>query len=138
MRPVTPGVQGGNANTTPSASVAAVAIEFPPHRVGQREALSGLTNFGGPQFDRFGASAGVQNRRISLPLSQYGQLSGFTEANEIFVETALELGERALLIGIRRRQGQALRRRHRFLDDGHRVGGADPGGPAGDPCRLAT
>jgi alkylresorcinol/alkylpyrone synthase len=97
MGPVTPGVQGGNANKTPSASVAAVAIEFPPHRVGQREALSGLTNFGGPQFDRFGASAGVENRRISLPLSQYGQLSGFTEANEIFVQTALDLGERALL-----------------------------------------
>jgi alkylresorcinol/alkylpyrone synthase len=97
MGPVTPGVQGGNANKTPSASIAAVAIEFPPHRVGQQEALSGLTNFGGPQFDRFGASAGVENRRISLPLSQYGQLSGFTEANEIFVQTALELGERALL-----------------------------------------
>src|ERR1700733_1348251 len=97
MGPVTPGVQGGNANTRPSASVAAVAIEFPPHRVGQREALSGLTNFGGPQFDRFGASAGVENRRIALPLSQYRELSGFTEANEIFVETALDLGERALL-----------------------------------------
>src|ERR1700677_994288 len=97
MGPVTPGVQGGNANTTPSASIAAVAIEFPPYQVGQREALSGLTNFGGPQFDRFGASAGVQTRRISLPLSQYSKLSGFTEANEIFVETALELGERALL-----------------------------------------
>jgi alkylresorcinol/alkylpyrone synthase len=97
MRPVTPGVQGGNANTTPSASVAAVAIEFPPHQVGQREALSGLTGLGGPQFDRFGASAGVEKRRIALPLSQYGQLSGFTESNDIFIETALELGERALL-----------------------------------------
>ncbi|MFZ0230220.1 MAG: type III polyketide synthase, partial [Mycobacterium sp.] len=97
MCPVTPGEQGGNANTTPSASVAAVAIEFPPHQVGQREALSGLTGFGGPQFDRFGASAGVRTRRISLPLSQYGKLSGFTDANDIFIETALELGERALL-----------------------------------------
>src|SRR6185437_2462880 len=62
MRPVTPGVQGGNAETTPSASVAAVAIEFPPNQVGQTEALSGLTGFGGPQFDRFAASAGVQKR----------------------------------------------------------------------------
>ena len=97
MRPVTPGEQGGAANTTPSASIAAVAIEFPPHHVGQREALSGLTGFGGPQFDRFGASAGVQKRHIALPLSQYGQLSGFTESNDIFIETALELGERALL-----------------------------------------
>ena len=74
-----------------------MAIEFPPHQVGQREALSGLTGFGGPQFDRFGASAGVRTRRISLPLSEYGNLSGFTEANDIFIETALELGERALL-----------------------------------------
>jgi peptidoglycan/xylan/chitin deacetylase (PgdA/CDA1 family) len=45
---------------TPSASVAAVVVEFPPHQVGQQEALSGLTGFGGPQFDRFGAGAGVQ------------------------------------------------------------------------------
>jgi alkylresorcinol/alkylpyrone synthase len=97
MRPVTPGVQGGNANTTPSASIAAVAIEFPPHQVGQQEALSGLTGLGGPQFDRFGASAGVQTRWISLPLPQYGKLSGFTEANDIFIETALELGERTML-----------------------------------------
>jgi len=97
MRPVSPGVQGVKANRMPSASVAAVAVEFPPHQVGQQEALSGLTGFGGPQFDRFGASAGVQTRRISLPLPQYGELSGFTEANDIFIETALELGERALL-----------------------------------------
>jgi alkylresorcinol/alkylpyrone synthase len=97
MRPVTPRDQGRNANTRPSASIAAVAIEFPPHQVGQREALSGLTGLGGPRFDRFGDSAGVQTRRISLPLSQYGKLSGFTEANEIFIETALELSERALL-----------------------------------------
>jgi alkylresorcinol/alkylpyrone synthase len=97
MRPVTPSVQGVKANSTPSASVAAVVVEFPPHQVGQQEALSGLTGFGGPQFDRFGAAAGVQTRRIALPLSQYGKLSGFTEANDIFIETALELGERALL-----------------------------------------
>jgi alkylresorcinol/alkylpyrone synthase len=96
MRPVTSGVQEGNANPA-SASIAAVAIEFPPYQVGQREALSGLTGFGGPEFDRFGASAGVDTRRISLPLEQYGKLSGFTEANDIYIETALELGERALL-----------------------------------------
>src|SRR6201992_2481652 len=97
MGPVTPGVQGGNANSTPPASVAAVAIESPPHQVGQREALSGLTAVGDRQLDLYPDSAGVQTRRISLPSSQSGQLSGFTEANEVFVETALELGERALL-----------------------------------------
>jgi alkylresorcinol/alkylpyrone synthase len=97
MRPVTPSVQGGNANTTPSASVAAVAIEFPPYQVGQQEALSGLSSLGGPQFDRFGARAGVEKRRISLPLARYAELSSFTETNDIYIDTALELGERALL-----------------------------------------
>jgi alkylresorcinol/alkylpyrone synthase len=82
---------------TSSASVASVAIEYPPHQVEQKEALSGLTGLGGPQFDRFGPKAGVQNRHITLPLSQYGKLSGFTEANDIFIATALDLGERALL-----------------------------------------
>ncbi|OBK36299.1 stilbene synthase [Mycobacterium sp. 1245111.1] len=77
-----------------------MAIEYPPHQVGQREALSGLTGFGGPQFDRFGASAGVERRRIAMPLVNYGTLSGFTEANDIFIETALELGERAILASL--------------------------------------
>jgi alkylresorcinol/alkylpyrone synthase len=97
MRPVSPGLQGSKADASPTPSIAAVAVEFPPHQVGQQEALSGLTGFGGPQFDRFGARSGVQTRRIALPLPQYGKLSGFTEANDIFIETALELGERALL-----------------------------------------
>ena len=82
---------------TPTPSVAALAVEFPPYQVGQQEALSGLTGFGGPQFERFGASAGVQKRRIALPLPQYGKLSGFTEANDTFIEVALTLGERAIL-----------------------------------------
>ena len=82
---------------TPTPSVAALAVEFPPYQVGQHEALSGLTGFGGPQFERFGASAGVQKRRIALPLPQYGKLSGFTEANDTFIEVALTLGERAIL-----------------------------------------
>jgi alkylresorcinol/alkylpyrone synthase len=82
---------------SPFASIASVTIEFPPHQVGQQEALSGLTGLGGPHFDRFAASAGVEKRRLAMPLTQYGKLSGFTEANDVFIETALELGERALL-----------------------------------------
>jgi alkylresorcinol/alkylpyrone synthase len=97
--PNRPGAQGVS-HMTPFASVASVAVEFPPHQVGQKEAISGLTGFGGPEFERFGASAGVEKRRLALPLPQYGKLSGFTEANDIFIETALELGERALLSAV--------------------------------------
>jgi alkylresorcinol/alkylpyrone synthase len=82
---------------TATPTVAAVAVEFPPHRVSQAEAMSGLTGFGGPEFERFAASAGVQQRGIAMPLADYGTLSGFTEANNIFIETALTLGERAIL-----------------------------------------
>jgi alkylresorcinol/alkylpyrone synthase len=81
-------------------SVAAVAVEFPPYQVGQTEALAGLTGFGGPQFDRFAASAGVEKRRIALPLAEYGRLSGFTEANNIYIDVAITLGERAILAAL--------------------------------------
>jgi alkylresorcinol/alkylpyrone synthase len=84
-------------NTPLAPSIAAVTVEFPPHQVGQQEALSGFTGFDGPQFGRFADSSGVQTRRIALPLPEYGQLSGFTEANNTFIEVALDLGERALL-----------------------------------------
>jgi alkylresorcinol/alkylpyrone synthase len=81
--------------TTPS--IAAVAVEFPPYQVTQAEAMSGLTGFGGPEFDRFGVSAGVEKRRIAMPLADYGTLRDFTEANNTFIEVALDLGERAIL-----------------------------------------
>jgi alkylresorcinol/alkylpyrone synthase len=85
----------------PSPFLSAVAVEFPPYQVGQTEAMSGLTGLGGPQFDRFAASAGVEKRRISRPLSEYGTFSGFTETNNIFIEVALELGERAILAALK-------------------------------------
>jgi alkylresorcinol/alkylpyrone synthase len=82
---------------SPTPSVAAVAVEFPPNQVGQHEALAGLSGFGGPQFDRFAASAGVEKRRIALPLADYGKLSGFTEANDTYIDVAMTLAERAIL-----------------------------------------
>lgn len=85
---------------TSNPSIAAVAVEFPPHQVGQQEALSGLTGFGGPQFDRFAASAGVERRRLAIPLPEYGKLSGFTEANDTYIDVALTLGERAILAAL--------------------------------------
>src|SRR5438270_12233011 len=90
--------QAGIKMTTPvGSSGAAVAVEFPPYRVSQQEMLSHLTGCNGPQFERFTASSGVQTRRLALPLPRLGMLSGFTEANDAFIDVALDLGERALL-----------------------------------------
>jgi alkylresorcinol/alkylpyrone synthase len=81
---------------TPGPSVATVAVEFPPYQVGHMEALAGLSGFGGPQFERFAASAGVEKRHIALPLAEYGKLSGFTEANDTYIDVAMTLAERAI------------------------------------------
>jgi alkylresorcinol/alkylpyrone synthase len=77
-------------------SVAAVAVEFPPNRHSQDEVISALADFAGPEFRRFAATSGVATRQLALPLSRYRQLSGFTEANDAYLDIALELGERAL------------------------------------------
>jgi alkylresorcinol/alkylpyrone synthase len=45
---------------------------------------------------RFHSNAGVEFRHTALPLEQYGELDGFTTANDHFLEHAVELGARAL------------------------------------------
>lgn len=88
------------AITTASPSVAGVAVKFPQHRNSQAETISALTNFAGPEFRRFALSSGVDFRHTALPLSRYGQLSGFTEANDVYIEVALDLAEQALLAAL--------------------------------------
>jgi len=78
-------------------SIASVAVKFPPNRYTQDEAIGALTDFAGPEFRRFALSSGVAFRNTALPLSRYGEMSGFTEANDTYLDIALELGERALV-----------------------------------------
>ncbi|MEB3021499.1 type III polyketide synthase [[Mycobacterium] crassicus] len=82
------------ATNTPT--VAAVAVEFPPHQHRQCEVMTALSEFAGPEFARFAANSGVATRQLALPLSRYPKLSGFTEANDAYLEIALDLSERAL------------------------------------------
>src|ERR1700727_2401117 len=94
-RPVTPDIQLSEL-TRGTPSVASVAVEFPPNRHTQDEVVGALTDFAGPEFQRFAAKSGVATRHLALPLSRYRELSGFTEANDAYLDIALELGERAL------------------------------------------
>ena len=81
-------------------SIAAVAVKFPPNRYTQDEAIGALTDFAGPEFRRFALSSGVDFRHTALPLARYRELSGFTEANDAYIEVALDLAEQALLAAL--------------------------------------
>ncbi|WP_369830368.1 type III polyketide synthase [Mycobacterium sp. E2327] len=81
-------------------SVAGVSVKFPPNRYTQDETIGALTEFAGPEFRKFARSSGVEFRNIALPLSRYGELSGFTEANDAYIEIALDLAEEAMLTAL--------------------------------------
>jgi alkylresorcinol/alkylpyrone synthase len=83
------------SNAAPA--IAAAAVEFPSQRHSQDDVINALASFAGPEFFRFAAASGVQSRHLALPIERYTQLSGFTEANQAYLEVALEIGERALL-----------------------------------------
>src|SRR6202008_5181042 len=88
----------GTKTPTPNdhPSVAAVAVKFPPNLYSQEEVMGALTDFAGPEFRRFALTSGVESRHTALPLTQYKHLTGFTDANEYFLEIALDLAEQAL------------------------------------------
>jgi alkylresorcinol/alkylpyrone synthase len=81
-------------------SVAGVAVKFPSNRYTQEEAIGALTDFAGREFRRFALSSGVEFRNTALPLARYSQLSGFTEANDAYIDVALDQAEQALLAAL--------------------------------------
>ena len=85
---------------TGNPSVAGVTVKFPPNRYTQDETIGALTDFAGQEFRRFALSSGVEFRNVALPLSGYGTLSDFTEANNAYLEIALDLSEQALLAAL--------------------------------------
>jgi alkylresorcinol/alkylpyrone synthase len=102
MEQITRGNSVRMRTKTPTAdpSVAGVAVKFPPNRYTQDEALGALTDFAGPEFRRFALTSGVEHRHTALPMSRYSELSGFTEANDTFIDVALDLSEQALLAAL--------------------------------------
>src|ERR1700751_1944754 len=76
--------------------IAGTALAFTPYRYDQAEVAHGLTEFAEPGFMRFAETTGVDHRSLALPLSRYPKLTGFTEANDAYLEVAVDLGEQAI------------------------------------------
>ena len=88
-----------NPVTRPSRGaprIAGTAVAFTPHRYNQDEVARELTQFAEPGFMRFAQTAGVDQRSLALPLSRYPKMTGFTEANNAYIDVAVELGARAI------------------------------------------
>src|ERR1700751_6442659 len=76
--------------------VAGTAVAFPPNRYNQEDVARELTTFADQGFMRFAETTGVDHRSLALPLSRYPKLTGFTEANDAYLEVAVDLGEQAI------------------------------------------
>ncbi|WP_422747710.1 type III polyketide synthase [Mycobacterium sp. WMMD1722] len=79
-----------------ASRIAGTATAFTPYRYSQDEVARELTDFADPGFARFARTSGVEHRSLALPIERYPRLSGFTEANDAYLEVATELGARAV------------------------------------------
>ncbi len=75
---------------------------LPEHRYPQAELTHAFTHdllrgaVDEAVVSRIHGHAGVEWRHLALPMHRYGELTGFTEANDAFIEVGVELGARAV------------------------------------------
>jgi alkylresorcinol/alkylpyrone synthase len=82
--------------------ILATATAFPDHYVTQREFLDALLPYWGTDpkltsiIERLHLRTGVDGRYFSRPLTDYLALDTFGKTNDVWIETALDLGQRSI------------------------------------------
>ncbi|MHC3471052.1 type III polyketide synthase [Streptomyces sp. 7R007] len=89
--------------SAPGPRVTAISSAVPPFRFGQEEIMAALagTTLGQSETGRLmlrkiQSNAGVSSRHFARPLAELRALTDFTDANRVWLQTALELGEQVL------------------------------------------
>lgn len=82
--------------------IAAVHGELASHRYPQEEITAAFVDVVSPSgehrplIDRIHKATGIEFRNLALPLDSYAHLSGFGQANDAFIQVALDLGQAAI------------------------------------------
>ena len=82
--------------------IVSVASAFPKHYYPQAVLLQALQEYWGAELEnpellrRLHRNTGVDGRHLALPIHAYPKLSGWAEANDLWIEVALDLGKQAI------------------------------------------
>jgi alkylresorcinol/alkylpyrone synthase len=82
--------------------IVATATAYPPHYFLQQEVVSALKAYWNHNFEdtavleRLHSRTGVEGRYYSRPLEEYAGLDTWGKANDVWIETAEQLGEKAI------------------------------------------
>jgi len=89
-------------------TIAGVASALPQNKYDQRVLLQALQKHWGPKvdnpvfLDRLQARVGVETRYLTLPIQEYYGLTRWGDANNHWIEAALDLGQKALCCALTR------------------------------------
>jgi alkylresorcinol/alkylpyrone synthase len=91
----------------PSPRIVATGIALTDHVHGQDEIIDGFNRlwqnekYDRALFERFFQSVQVETRHLAIPIDEYPNITGFTEANRVFKDVGTRLAEQAVSNALR-------------------------------------